>query len=271
MPRESSAEERMTAVTQAHAAFRQLRTSASDERSRWLWNRQAWKNIGRRWCRRDEETAGAGRLNGELDQPSTSSITSETRLLRRSTAEPSISPAIRMPPTAASFVEADRVPLGPVAVWGASNFPLLSGFSEAIPPRRWQPGAPDRYRASRASTNAGAARRDCAGCLGHMRRSARNIALLAGRATGASLIADAQVKAGAFTGSYAGEPSSTLQHATRPDSLLRRDGIGQPCFPHASGGATARGRDCPGSRRFGNSRCRAVLHQTRTRLRRRRC
>ena len=36
MPRESSTDERMTAVAQAHTAFRQLRTSTSDERSRWL-------------------------------------------------------------------------------------------------------------------------------------------------------------------------------------------------------------------------------------------
>ena len=71
MPRESSAEERMTAVTQAHAAFRQLRTSASDERSRWLMgiaeavdaHRSALVAVA------DEETSlGAGRLNGELDR-----------------------------------------------------------------------------------------------------------------------------------------------------------------------------------------------------------
>ena len=36
MSRESSADERMTAVAQAHTALRKLRTSTSDERSRWL-------------------------------------------------------------------------------------------------------------------------------------------------------------------------------------------------------------------------------------------
>ncbi|NDG96129.1 MAG: aldehyde dehydrogenase family protein, partial [Actinobacteria bacterium] len=71
MPRESSAEELRTAVAQAHTAFRQLRTSASDERSRWLMgiaeaveeHRSALVAVA------DEETAlGAGRLNGELDR-----------------------------------------------------------------------------------------------------------------------------------------------------------------------------------------------------------
>jgi NADP-dependent aldehyde dehydrogenase len=70
MPRESSAEERMTAVAQAHTAFRHVRTSTSDERGRWLVgiaealeeHRSALVAVA------DEETAlGAGRLNGELE------------------------------------------------------------------------------------------------------------------------------------------------------------------------------------------------------------
>ncbi len=71
MPRESPAEERMTAVAQAHTAFRHVRTSTSDERGRWLVgiaealeeHRSALVAVA------DEETAlGAGRLNGELDR-----------------------------------------------------------------------------------------------------------------------------------------------------------------------------------------------------------
>jgi len=44
-------------------------------------------------------------------------------------------------------------------------------------------------------------------------------ALLAGRATGASLIADAQVKAGAFTGSYAGGRALFDIASSRPDPI----------------------------------------------------
>ena len=131
MPRESSVEERMTAVTQAHAAFRQLRTSASDERSRWLMgiaeavdaHRSALVAVA------DEETTlGAGRLNGELDR-----TIYQFHHFRDAIAQEKHRRAIDQPgdpdasPQPRPSLKQMRVPLGPVAVWGASNFPFAFG------------------------------------------------------------------------------------------------------------------------------------------------
>ena len=131
MPRESSAEERMTAVAQAHAAFRQLRTSASDERSRWLVgiaeavedHRSALVAVA------DEETTlGAGRLNSELDR-----TVYRFHHFRNAIAQEKHRRAIDQPgdpeasPQPRPSLKQMRVPLGPVAVWGASNFPFAFG------------------------------------------------------------------------------------------------------------------------------------------------
>ncbi|MCH1447781.1 MAG: aldehyde dehydrogenase family protein, partial [Candidatus Nanopelagicales bacterium] len=131
MPRESSAEERMTAVAQAHTAFRQLRTSTSDERRRWLVgiaeaveeHRSALVAVAD-----DETTLGAGRLNGELDRTIYQlhhfgdAIAKEKH--RRAIDQPGDPDASPQPRPSLKQM---RVPLGPVAVWGASNFPFAFG------------------------------------------------------------------------------------------------------------------------------------------------
>ncbi len=187
-------------MAQAHTAFRQLRTSASDERSRWLMaiaeameeHRSALVAVA------DEETSlGVGRLNGELDR-----TIYQFHHFRDAIAQEKHRRAIDQPgdpdasPQPRPSLKQMRVPLGPVAVWGASNFPFAFGVLGGEPHR------------GRACQSRGLHR------------------LVRGRAS----------------------PLRHSELATRPDSFLRRDGIGQPCFPHASGGSTARGRDCPGSR-----------------------
>ena len=131
MPRESSAEERMTAVAQAHTAFRHVRTSTSDERGRWLVgiaealeeHRSALVAVA------DEETAlGAGRLNGELDR-----TIHQLHHFRNVIAQEKHRRAIDQPgdpdasPQPRPSLRQMRVPLGPVAAWGASNFPFAFG------------------------------------------------------------------------------------------------------------------------------------------------
>ena len=224
MPRESSAEERMTAVAQAHTAFRQLRTSASDERSRWLMgiaealeeHRSGLVSVA------DEETSlGTGRLNGELDR-----TVYQLRHFRDAIAQESHRRGIDQPgdpdasPQPRPSLKQMRVPLGPVAVWGASNFPFAFGVLGGDTASALAAGCPVIAVEHPGHPRTSELLAEIAqGALAKCDTPRGTFALLAGRATGASLIADAQVKAGAFTGSYAGGRALFDIASSRPDPI----------------------------------------------------
>ena len=224
MPRESSTDERMTAVARAHTAFRQLRTSTSDERSRWLVgiaeaveeHRSALVAVA------DEETTlGAGRLNSELDRTVyqfhhfRSAIAQEKH--RRAIDQPGDLEASSQPRPSLKQM---RVPLGPVAVWGASNFPFAFGVLGGDTASALAAGCPviavEHPGHPQTSELLAKIAQDA---LAKCDAPRGTFALLAGRATGVGLIADAQVKAGAFTGSYVGGRALFDIASSRPDPI----------------------------------------------------
>ena len=224
MPRESSAEERMTVVAQAHTAFGHVRASTSGERSRWLLgiaealeaHRSALVSIA------DEETTlGTSRLNGELDRTIyqlhhfRDAIAQEKH--RRAMDQPGDPDASPQPRPSLRQM---RVPLGPVAVWGASNFPFAFGVLGGDTASALAAGCPVIAVEHPGHPRTSELLAEIAqGALGECDAPRGTFALLAGRATGASLIADAHVKAGAFTGSYAGGRALFDIAISRPDPI----------------------------------------------------
>ena len=224
MPRESSAEERVTAVAQAHTAFGHVRASTSGERSRWLLgiaealeaHRSALVSIA------DEETTlGTSRLNGELDR-----TVYQLHHFRDAIAQEKHRRAMDQPgdpdasPQPRPSLRQMRVPLGPVAVWGASNFPFAFGVLGGDTASALAAGCPVIAVEHPGHPRTSELLAEIAqGALGECDAPRGTFALLAGRATGASLIADAHVKAGAFTGSYAGGRTLFDIAISRPDPI----------------------------------------------------
>ena len=113
-----------------------------------------------------------------------------------------------------------RVPLGPVAVWGASNFPFAFGVLGGDTASALAAGCPVIAVEHPGHPRTSELLAEIAqGALGEGDAPRGTFALLAGRATGASLIADAHVKAGAFTGSYAGGRTLFDIAISRPDPI----------------------------------------------------
>ena len=123
-------------------------------------------------------------------------------------------------------------PIGPVAVFSASNFPFafsVAGGDHGFGDRRWLPGScegalwPPRAVATH--------RRDRDGCTGGGRCPRRGSSpSWRGREAGLALVVEPSIRAVAFTGSLAGRPRAHGGHrrAARPDSVLRRAWQRQP-------------------------------------------
>ena len=138
------------------------------------------------------------------------------RLLREAP-ESSISPAIRMHQPRSSLKQM-RSP--DVAVWGASNFPFAFGVLGGDTASALAAGCPVIAVEHPGHPRTSELLAEIAqGALAKCGAPRGAFALLAGRATGASLIADAQVKAGAFTGSYAGGRALFDLASSRPDPI----------------------------------------------------
>ena len=165
-------------------------------------------------------------------------------------------------------------PRGPVVVFGASNFPFAFSRWAATPHRRWPPGARSSSKVIRRTPARRTVRRRR--CSPPSRSSSCRRAVLAAAGTrhelSAALVQHPATTAVGFTGSLRAGRALFDLAAARPsaDPGLRRDGQRQPGLHPARRAGRAGRDDREGSGRFDPPRRRAVLHEARPDLHRRR-
>ena len=162
-------------------------------------------------------------------------------------------------------------PIGPVAVFGASNFPLAfstaggdtaSALAAGCPvvvkghPAHPRTGSLVAEQLSAAAADAGLP----AGTFGHV--------LEAGFGLAERLVRDDRIEAVAFTGSLRGGPGHQPARGRAPaaDPGLRRDGQPQPGDRHRDGAARPRRRHRRRPRGLGRHLRRPAVHQARDRV-----
>lgn len=113
-----------------------------------------------------------------------------------------------------------RVPLGPVAVWAASNFPFAFGVPGGDTVSALAAGCPVIVKAhpSQPSTSVALAE-----VLSRAMDDAPDltgaVAVVLGDSAGETLVNDSRIRAGAFTGSVAGGTTLAMKAATRPTPM----------------------------------------------------
>ena len=199
--------------------------------------------------------------------------------LRRPSGRPPRRPARPRPAGARSPCRARTCasawcPLGPVAVFGSSNFPLAFSTAGGDTASALAAGLPGRRQGARRPPGHGRARRPG----GDARRRAAAACPRAcspsssgtGTEVGQALVADPRIKAVGFTGSAVRRAGARgdRRAPTRADPGLRRDVVDQPRGPPARRAGDGRRRGARRRvRRVAHPRRRPVLHQPRARLR----
>lgn len=169
----------------------------------------------------DRETAlGAARLNGELTRTCYQLRLFGEVLREGSYLEATIDHAGDTPMGPRPDLRRMLVPLGPVAVFGASNFPLAFSVPGGDTASALAAGCPVVVKAhdSHPATSA-----LCAGILADAAVQAGapegTVGIVHGRAAGLALVTDPVIRAVGFTGSLGGGQALMDAIATRPDPI----------------------------------------------------
>ena len=166
-----------------------------------------------------------------------------------------------------------EVPLGPVAVFGASNFPLAFSVAGGDTASALAAGCPVVVKAHDAhpgtSELVGRAVTDAVAAAG-LPAGTFSVLFGSGRGLGTALVTDPRIKAVGFTGSRSGGTALVAAAAApaRTDPGLRRDEFDQPGVPARRCAHHPRRRPGQGLRRVADHGVGAVLHQPRPRHRR---
>jgi 2,5-dioxopentanoate dehydrogenase len=195
----------------------------------------------------------AARLEGERGR-----TTGQLRLFASTSARATISTAAttRRCPTAAAAPRPDlklvQRPIGPVAVFGASNFPLAFSTAGGDTAAALAAGCPVVVKGHSAHPGTGeivAQAIDAAiEACGHATPASSRLIQGGRRDVGEALVQHPLIKAVGFTGSLAGGRAlfDLCAAAPRADPVLRRAGLGEPDVPAARRAEAARGGRSPG-------------------------
>lgn len=170
----------------------------------------------------DSETAlGAARLGGELAR-----TTFQLRMFGRLLRDPAYYPALidepvdGAPPAGRPRIVRARVPLGPVAVFGASNFPFAFSVAGGDTASALAAGCPVLAKAHPAHPQLSrAVANEISVALSSAGAARGTFALVYGFEVGRALVRDRRVRAAAFTGSYEAGRALFDLAASRPDPI----------------------------------------------------
>ena len=159
-----------------------------------------------------------------------------------------------------------RVPLGPVAVFGASNFPLAFSTAGGDTASALAAGCPVIVKGHPSHPGTGElVARELSAAVADAGLPEGTFAHLpaAGVEVGEALVDAPEIAAVGFTGSFNGRQGDLRPRgaAGGADPRLRRDGLDQPDRGHRGGAARARREDRRGPDRLGRQLRRPALHQ----------
>ncbi len=268
------------AAALAQAAFDPFRATSPEDRARFLEAvAQNILDLGDALIERAQAESGlpAARLTGERGR-----TVGQLRLFARAVRDglyqtPVIDPAQpERTPLPRADLRLRKIALGPVAVFGASNFPLAFSVAGGDTASALAAGCPVIVKAHSAhlgtSELVGRAIQKAVKDAG-LPEGVFSLLIGAGREIGEALVAHPVIKAVGFTGSRQGG-SGTGQDGQRPSrthSRLCRDEQHQPGVPAAPRIGQPCGQTGIGFRRFADHGVRTVLHQSGSGHRPQRC
>ena len=219
----------------------------------------------------DRETAlGRPRLPGELTRTIYQLRFFADVIRDGAYLEAVIDPAHESPMGPLADVRRYLVPLGPVAVFGASNFPFAFSVAGGDTAAAIAAGCPvvAKAHSSHPALSAAVHRAIVRGAEAAGAPEG-TIGLVFGREGGTALVTHPGIRAVAFTGSTAGGRVlfDLASGATGPDPVLRRARLAQPAHGDAGRGGGTGGRHRAGLGRVVHARQRAVLHEAGPRAR----
>ncbi len=239
----------------AWAAFHAYRETSQEERARFLEAiAQGILDIGDPLIERCMAESGLPRARLEGERART---VGQLRLLANEVREGGwiearIDPALaQRQPLPRPDLHQRHIALGPVAVFGASNFPLAFSVGGGDTASALAAGCPVVVKAHSAhpgtSELVGRAVRAAVEACG-MPEGVFSLLFGSGKVVGQGLVADPRIKAVGFTGSRAGGTALMRTAAARPEPIpvLRRDEQRQPGLPAAEGARLARAGDRQG-------------------------